>query len=614
MKSECPWFKEYKIIGWPKSYEPYPDEPVHHILYETAKKYKKTGLIQAGYRITFPQVKDHVDRLATAFNKMGLKKGDIVATALPTSIQFVISDYAISRAGLIHVPCSELEPVSAVKEKLDKCSPKVIICLDTYLKEAKVLKKEAYLKYLIVSNFNDYSLEIPKEHKDLRIKDAFWMSNLIVQNEPNPPEIAFDVDNDIETLLFTGGTTGIPKGCMLTHKNIYSNSIANSWGLGTVNTLLTRGAISIIMALPAFHSYGHCLIHSMNFIGFDMILIADPRDTKMIVEMIKKYHPILQIGVPTQFMKLASEEIKGFSIIGISGSAALPTTTQKQLDEKGSGVMEGFGLSETSPVTHFNPSLLYRIFGGKTMMKGITLLFFIPGVGKLLNRAVRLLGTKNFGYLFSKLLYLLFKLTKKVKPLSKKEKRGCVGIPVPDTGIKFLDIETEQEISLDEMLSGKRAEMCLSGPQRMLGYWPNPGDGIDDGGFIRTGDVVKVDKNGYFYVVDRTKDMIIVSGYKVYSRELDDIIYEYLGIDVTATVGIPDPEREGSERVVVFIQPKPEFKDKISEEDIINYLKHRVAKYAVPKQVYIVDKIPLTEIQKIDKKALRERLTAPQYK
>ncbi|MDY6820970.1 MAG: AMP-binding protein [Deferribacterota bacterium] len=537
---------------------------------------------------------------------MGLKKGDRVATILPTSIQFIISDYAISRAGLIHVPCSQLEPVIEIKDKLNRCSASAVICLDHYLDSVKKLNDECNLKFIIVSNYNDYTPNPPQDYGKLPIENAYWLLKLISNNEPKPPNITFNVKKDIETLLFTGGTTGVPKGCMLTHRNIYANAIQNSWGLGKASTILSEGAVAAIMALPAFHSYGHSLIHSLHLIGLDMILISDPRDTKTMASMIKKYHPVLQIGVPTQFMKLATEELKGVSIIGISGSAPLPSSAQSELDKKGSGVMEGYGLSEMSPVTHFNPSLLYRLLGGKTTVRFNTILFSIPGVGFTLNRLVRLLGTKNFGYIFTKTLYILFKLTRRVKALSKKEKRRCIGFPMPDTIVKFLDVATEEELTIEEVVKGKRAEMCLDGPQRMLGYWPEEGSGIDEDGFIRTGDVVNVDKDGYFYVVDRTKDMIVVSGYKVYSREMDDILYEHPAVNMAATVGVPDPEREGSERVVVYIQPKEEFKESLTEEEILNFLRERVAKYAVPKKVYIVDKIPLTNVQKVDKKKLRQ--------
>jgi acyl-CoA synthetase (AMP-forming)/AMP-acid ligase II len=148
--------------------------------------------------------------------------------------------------------------------------------------------------------------------------------------------------------------------------------------------------------------------------------------------------------------------------------------------------------------------------------------------------------------------------------------------------------------------------MLLRGPQRMLGYWPTPGKGLDQNGYIHTNDVVKVDDRGYFYIVDRTKDMIIVSGFKVYSREIDDILFEHEAVEIAATVGIPDPEREGSELVIVYIQPKVPYQNQIDEERIISYLRENVAKYAVPRKVFIVDKIPLTEVLKVDKKQLKQ--------
>ncbi len=158
----------------------------------------------------------------------------------------------------------------------------------------------------------------------------------------------------------------------------------------------------------------------------------------------------------------------------------------------------------------------------------------------------------------------------------------------------------------EEMLAGKTGEMCLRGPQRMLGYWPDPGSGLDEEGYVRTSDVVKVDSRGYFSVVDRTKDMIIVGGYKVYSREVDDLLLHHPEIEEAATVGVPDPARAGSERVVVFVKSSNGRNSRLTENSVIEYLKERVAKYAVPSAVSILRELPQTPVQKVDKKALRE--------
>lgn len=604
--TQLPWLKEYRVFGISESCEPYPDEPVYGILKRAAKKFKKTGLIQLDFKMNYPLVKDHVDRLATALAGLGLKKGDRVATILPTSIQFVIADYAISRAGLVHIPSSSLEPLHALEHKFTMGSPKALIC-DYLVDQAKPVAKKTGIEHLILTKLEDYSNN-PPEHE--KVEGAMWMSALIADNPPDPPDIEFDVTKDLETLLFTGGTTGLPKGCMLTHRNIYANSIQSVAALGRASRLL-EGAISVLLGLPLFHSYGHIVMHSMTLNGANQILIPDARDTDSMVQMIQKYNPVIQVGVPTQFMKIAGSALKGRGILGMSGSAPLPPSTQKSFEEKsGGGIMEGYGLSEMSPVTHLNTSFLLRIMGGRTPVRINNALLSIPGLIFVVNWFLRIIGPGIIGRIAGRALAFIVKSTAKKNTKGKtSEKRGTAGIPAPDTKIKILDVNTGKPLIVDDMLAGMRGELCLKGPQRMLGYWPEPGTGLDSEGYVRTSDVVEVDKNGYFYIVDRTKDMIIISGYKVYSREMDDILHSHPGIAMAATIGIPDPEREGSERVAVYVQPVAGSKDKLTEEGIIQYLKKRVAKYAVPKVVRIVDEIPLTEVQKINKKLLREQAT-----
>lgn len=173
----------------------------------------------------------------------------------------------------------------------------------------------------------------PKSYEPLKINDAYWMADLIAKTAPNPPEVSLDVEKDLELILFTGGTTGLPKGCMLTHRNIYANTIQNANAMGGAQKLL-EGVLTVLMGLPFFHSYDHCAMHSMTYTGYNQILIPDARDTAGMVEMIKKYRPLLQMGVPTQFLKLTQEELKGITILGISGSAPLPKTVQEETEIK----------------------------------------------------------------------------------------------------------------------------------------------------------------------------------------------------------------------------------------------------------------------------------------
>jgi len=607
--ADLPWLKEYRVFGIPETFKPYPDQPVYEILYKTARKYKNQGLIQMDYMMTYPEVKDHVDRLAAALHHKGLQKGDRVATLLPTSIQFVIADYAISRAGLVHIPASSLEPADQLQHKFKEGSPQALICLDEYLDVIQDTLRKVQIKNIIVSKLADYSLHKPQNHEPIKIKEAVWLAELIANTSPNPPDVTFDVEKDLELILFTGGTTGLPKGCMLTHRNVYANAIQNGNALGRSH-LLAEGVLTVLMGLPFFHSYGHSTMHCMTNEGYNQILIPDARDTESMVRMIREYHPFIQIGVPTQFLKLTQGELKDVNILGISGSAPLSRNVQEEFEKKsgGSGIMEGYGLSEMSPTTHLNTSFLLRILGGRIPVRINSLFIQLPGVASGINALFRALGSKNVGYLLGKAMGFLSRLTADTNKKSKEkvEKRGTIGIPMPDTEIKIVDIDTGAVLSWKEICGGKTGEMYLRGPQRMLGYWPEAGSGLDKEGYVRTGDVVKVDENGYFYIVDRTKDMIIVSGFKVYSREIEDILHNYPGVERVAAIGIPDPERQGSEWVCIFIEPQSGYETDITEEKIIDYLKTMVAKYAVPKIVRIVDAIPLTEVQKINKKLLRQ--------
>jgi long-chain acyl-CoA synthetase len=350
-------------------------------------------------------------------------------------------------------------------------------------------------------------------------------------------------------------------------------------------------------------------MHAMTHAGCMQLLITDARDARMMAQMIKEHQPALAIGVPTQFMKVLNEEIKGTGILGLAGSAAVPPEIQEQFEKQAGGqLMEAYGLSEMTCASHFNVSALIRLFGGR---KAVTMISRAlerwPGGVELSRKLLHLMGYKRLGKLFDKTTHMLSKFSAKRPKLRGEERRATIGVPLPDTEIRIVDLDTGAEISVREMIEqGRVGEMLVKGPQRMIGYWPEEGKGFDEEGYIHTGDVVMIDENGYFSIVDRTKDMIIISGMKVYSREVDDILYDHPAVAMAATIGVPDPERPGSERVKVFIQPKPEAKGKVTEQEIIDYLSTKIAKYAVPKSVIFLEEMPLTEVEKVNKKYLRE--------
>lgn len=608
-RATLPWSREYRILGIPSTLEPYPNAPAYDILDQAATRFPKRGLIQMGILVTYPEVRDIAYRLATALARFGLQKGDRVATLLPTSIQFVIADYAISRAGLVHVPCSSLEPVKHLEHKFDTCQPRALIAIDGSLDDARTLARKTGLAQVIVSKLSDYS-DAPEPADPLTgfPCGAHWLRQLTADTPCDPPHVSLDPETDLEMVLFTGGTTGLPKGCMLTHRNIYTNSVQNSWAFGRANRLL-QGSITTLLGLPLFHSYGHIVMHTMTLEGYNQILIPDARDTEGMIAMIRAHYPLLQLGVPAQFMKMAAHELKGIAVLGLSGSAPLPPSTQKQFEKNSGGaIMEGYGLSEMSPATHLNPSLLIRVAGGRFVQRILTFTLGTPGLRFLLNRTLRLMGPKAVGYVITRGIALLLSLSRgSAARGNTPEKLGATGIPLPDTDIRIVDPATGTILAdMAHFPEGVRGEMLVKGPQRMRGYWPEEHSGMDPNGYIHTGDVVTVDEHGYFTVVDRTKDMINVSGYKVYSREVDDILYSHPAIEHAATVGVPDAEREGSERVIICVQPKAGYRDRVTPDEFIAFLKERVARYAVPRSVFFVEEMPLTDVQKLDKKKVRE--------
>ncbi|HET7325196.1 MAG TPA: class I adenylate-forming enzyme family protein [Halococcus sp.] len=554
MPASAPWFSEYDQFGIPETLEPYPDDPAHAFLYETADAHPEQGIVQLGTKVTYAELTEQVERLATALRDRGVEKGDRVATILPTSIQFVLADYAISRAGGVHIPNDFLDAEEDLRYRLEQGNPEVLIGQDNHRDLLLSLHDDLELDNLILTDIEDYSENPPSDHDD--IEGVEWLPEVIETTEAHPPEIEFDPEEDVHTLLFTGGTTGQPKGCLLTHRNVTANALQGTANMSRMAQLM-RGSETALMALPLYHAYGYSVIHSLIELGLDILAVPDARDTDMMRTYITEHDPIIMLGVPTQFMEIVDEELRQ-DIIGISGSAPLATETKDAFEEQSTGVSQGYGLSEMSPITHFNTRGLLDMMTGEAS------------------------DASGFD-------------------------QPTIGVPVPDTEVKLVDVDSGEVISLEEAIAEEReGEMYLNGPQRMKGYLDSDKQPFDDEGFVGTGDVVKVDEKGRFYVVDRVKNMINVSGLKVYSEEVDEVLFGHPGIKRPATVGVPDPDRPGSERVKVYVEADPEY-DGLTPEDVIEYLDGRVAKHAVPTEVELVESIPLTDIGKTDKKALRER-------
>ncbi|WP_436345025.1 AMP-binding protein [Natronorubrum sp. FCH18a] len=556
MSRDAPrWSAEYERFGIPESLEPYPDEPVHHFLYEAADEHPEQGIVQFGRRFTYPEVRDDVERLATALRERGVENGSRVATILPTSAQFVVATNAISRAGGVHIPNDFLDAEEDLVYRLERGDPEVLIGHDEHRDLILSLKDELGLEHVILTSLDDYSDNPPEAHE--AIDGVEWLPEVIATADPDPPDVEFDAETDVHTLLFTGGTTGLPKGCLLTHRNLVANALQGVAAQSRMAQMM-RGSEAGVMALPMYHAYGYSITNSLLELALDVLIVPDARDTARMSELVETHEPLIMLGVPTQFMELVNETFES-EVIGISGSAPLADETKSQFEREAGGVSQGYGLSEMSPITHFDVHGLYELLAGSDGDDGLD--------------------------------------------------HPTIGLPVPDTKVKLRDVDSGEEIPIDRAAEeGLEGEMLVDGPQRMKGYLDAEKNPFDDEGYVATGDVTRVDEKGRFYVVDRVKHMINVSGLKVYSEEVDEVLYGLEGVKRPATVGVPDPERPGSERVRVFVEPEPGAE--LTEGDVINHLEGKVPKHAIPADVTFVETIPVTDVGKTDKKALREGVTA----
>ena len=547
--ADKPWLKSYKLGPFKlKKTIAYPKKPLFAILDEAAAQFPgKETYHYLGRRMKYHELKRQSDAFANALADLGVKKGDRVIVFLPTCPQFIISDFAILKAGAVLVPCSPILKAPELSHQAQESGADTIICLNIHLKTVKSIKAETRIKNIIITWLEDYS---PSESEEINaITGTYPLRKLISDHEPEPPKVDIDPTEDLAILAFTGGSTGLPKGVMLTHFQRFTNILQGlPWMMAPIPTY--RGSASSMLAIPIFHAMGHYLMQSSIYWGLRIFLIPDPRDTESIVRVMNEYRPFLLFMVPTQLLKLAQPEIKirRMPVMVMSGAAPLPAEVARKLEEKTKmPISEGYGLTESGPVTHINISVFSKVtrFASSTR----------PGVG----------------------------------------------LPVPDTDVKLVDPVTEEAVPFGEV-----GEIWVKGPQLMKGYWPDAGSGLEQGGWLRTGDLGKMDDDGYFHVVDRIKDMINVSGMKVYSIEVDEVLFRHPEVEGAVTIGIPDPERPGSERIKAFIRLRDNSKGKVKEQEMIDYCKENLAPYAVPRTIEFRDNLPLTVTEKIFKRALRE--------
>ncbi len=550
--ADKPWLKSYKLGPYKleHSLAPFPEEPVYKVLDDAAAKYPgQTAVLFLDRKIRYGELKVLADKFAAALIGLGVQKGDRVCVFLPNCPEFIISDWAILKAGAAMVPTSILRTDDGLVHEAGSSQSRVLICREEQLERVLGLKEKCNFENIIVTStagydVKDVSVSLPEGVHEFR--------KLLDENEPVATPVAIDPKEDLCELAFTGGATGVPKGVMVTHFNRHCCILQGfPWMLKPLLRGLA-GKASVFLPVPLSHSYGHYTHQAATSLGLRVILMPDPRDTQMLVEYIQKYRPFMIPTVPTQLMRIAQAKVGKMNVIPICGAAPLPREVSETIKkEMGTPVSEGYGLTETSPLTHFNISPFSKVTG-----------------------------------------------------FMAKEKRG-MGVPSPDTECKLVDPDTGEEVPF-----GEPGEVVVRGPQIMKGYWPEKGSGLTTDGWLHTGDIAYMDEDGYFHLSDRIKDMVNVSGMKVYTTTVDEVLYKHPGVYMAAAIGVPDPNTPGSERVMAIVQLKDDFKEKVTVDEIQEFCREHLSPYAVPKFVEFRDELPMTVTEKLFKKALRDEIIA----
>jgi long-chain acyl-CoA synthetase len=544
LEKEKSWVKFYpcKI---PDSID-YPEIPLHDILIRTAKKYPNQFAIDyCGNEITYQELDLFSNYFAAGLAKLGVKKGDRIALFLPNIPQFIIAYFGILKVGAVVTTISPLYRDREVKYQLINSGAKSIVTLNSLFPIVEKIWQKTKLKNIILTTT---TWQLPcvdcSQFDSINKENILFFEKIITKNSFSIiPKVKINPKVDLAALQYTGGTTGRAKGAMLTHMNLVSNTIMFATWIQAIGSYE-----KFLVALPLFHIYG--MTTSMNvpiYSAAKMVLIPkfDPNN---ILQIIQNKKITVFCGVPTMYsILLANKNIHKFNLTSIrtciSGASPLPPQVQKEFMTITKGFLaEGYGLSEASPVTHCNPL-------DKTM------------------KTVRV---------------------------------GSIGLPLPDTYAKILDFNNHKK----ELPIGEIGELAIKGPQVMLGYWQNPAETAlvlkDD--WLLTGDIGKMDDNGYFYITDRKKDLIKYKDYSVYPREIEDVIYENSDVKLCAVVGKPVPLVGEIPKAFVVLKDKA----KLSGEEIMAFVNEKVAPYKALREVEFRKNLPLSSVGKVLRRILHD--------
>jgi long-chain acyl-CoA synthetase len=520
----------------------------------------RTAVVFYGREISYRELRETTDRLACALAKLGVKKGDRVALYLLNSPQFIIAYFAALKCGATVTPISPVYTSHEVRYQLEDSGAKGIICQDILYD--KVTKSGAELDFVIVTNVGEYlpalkrvlgkgplarlfsevNLGSPKIPTDSKLH---WLQDLLKANPPNPPRAEIDAQVDVAALPYTGGTTGHPKGVMLTHFNL----IAAQTGAQAAFPGFEQGKEVILAFLPFFHIYGQVVIMLNGLTQGNLLVLFTSPDTEAILAAMERYRATVFYGVPTLFEYLKDHKDtnkvnwRRLKLV-LSGADTLHESTMKEWTQRtGSSIIEGYGLSETCATSHVNP----------------------------LDRP----------------------------------KTGSFGCPVPNMLAAVVDPET-----LEAVPQGQTGELLLSGPNVMSGYWKRPDENassfVEREGrrWMRTGDIVRMDDEGYFHFYDRSKDLIKYKGYSIFAKDVEDVLYAHPQVKAAGVIGVPDPSVGQLIKAIVVLQG--DARGKLSEEEIKAYCRQHLAEYKLPHIIEFRGELPKTDVGKVSRRELRD--------
>ena len=549
---EKPWLKHYDE-GVPHHID-YPEVPLFRLLEDAAKEYPNSPCtIFKGAKISYKEMNDITDCMAAALSNLGVKKGDRVGIFMPNTPQFIMAYFGILKAGGVVVATNPLYTAPEIEHQVKDAGVELMLVMSNYYNLIKKVQPKTSIKKIIVTNLKEtlppvlgFLFGLTKEKKGgfkvtLEPGDI-WMQDLIAKQKPEDrPKIEIGPD-DLALFQYSGGTTGVSKGAIALHRNLVANSLQiRKWMPDAID-----GAEIVLMAIPLFHVYG--MVAGMCFAiksAASMVMVPNPRDMKDVLTSIQKYRATIYPGVPTMYNAINNhpDVLAGKYKLNtikacLSGSAPLMRETKVKFEKlTGGKLVEGYGLSEAPTATHCNP--LYQ-----------------------------------------------------------DSPAGSIGIPMPDVDCQIISLDDEVTI----LEPGGIGELAIKGPQVFRGYHNMPTETTNAlrDGWLRTGDIARMDEEGYFYIIDRKKELIKPGGYQVWPREVEEVIIANPKVLDVGVAGIPDPYRGETVKAWVVVKPG----ENLSEEDVKNWCKDKLAVFKVPTHVEFRTELPKTTVGKILRREL----------